>query len=153
MQMCCGWKELMPVYKEPDEANERQDPHSVEQRILGSMLIDPSCVGTVLERLEPEEFNCVWHREIFLGISALHRMGRPVDCLTLCDCLVQINSLVANECDDYLVYLVNTTVTSANIPEDIRNLKAARREQMEKNHRIRQLRDELRRLTGSDEDV
>ena len=145
------WKRLMLIYKGPDEANERQDPYSVEQRILGSMLINPSCVGTVLEQLEPEEFNCVWHREIFLGISALHSMERPVDCLTLCDCLVQINSLVANECDDYLIHLVNTTVTSANISEDIWNLKAARREQMEKIHRIQELRDELRRLTGSDE--
>lgn len=150
MQMY-GWKRLMLIYKGPDEANERQDPYSVEQRILGSMLINPSCVGTVLEQLEPEEFNCVWHREIFLGISALHSMGRPVDCLTLCDCLAQINSLVANECDDYLIHLVNTTVTSANISEDIWNLKAARREQMEKIHRIQELRDELRRLTGSDE--
>ena len=152
MQMC-GWKMLMSFYTGPDEANERQDPYSVEQRILGSMLIDPCCVDMVLQQLEPEEFNCMWHREIFLGINALHRMGRPVDCLTLCECLVQINSLVANECDDYLVHLVNTTVTSANISEDIRNLKAARREQMEKIHRIRELRAELRRLTGSDESL
>lgn len=55
----------------------RQVPHSAtaEQAVIGSMLIDISCIPDVIERLKGAEFYIQQNREIFETIYAMFSYG------------------------------------------------------------------------------
>ena len=53
-----------------DELLLRQMPHSTEaeQAVLGSMLIDPSCIADMLELVRPDDFYLQQNKDIFTTI-------------------------------------------------------------------------------------
>lgn len=70
----------------PVEANlTRPLPHSheLEWACLGACLLSPELIGQL--RLCPADFHVEAHREIWLGLDALHAKGEPVDILMLGD--------------------------------------------------------------------
>ena len=55
----------------------------VERAVLGSMLIDSSAVGAVLEVLDETAFYQTAHRQLFAAIISLYDKGQPVDQITV----------------------------------------------------------------------
>ena len=64
----------------------RQTPHSVEaeQAVLGSIVIDPSCVPLMLEMLNPEDFYIENHRVNSLAIKHYKQYGKPTNLNPFC---------------------------------------------------------------------
>lgn len=102
-----------------DELLSRQMPQSTEaeQAVIGSMLIDPECVPTVIEQLRPEDFYIEENRRIFETIYFMFNHAMRIDAVTVLD---QLKS--AGFYDDaggraYLMQLMELTPTSANVRE------------------------------------
>ncbi|MBQ2910969.1 MAG: replicative DNA helicase [Clostridia bacterium] len=93
----------------------RQTPHSVEaeQAVLGSIVIDPSCVPLMLEMLNPEDFYIENHRIIFETVMAMFTMGKKIDYVTILDEL-KISGYKGQIDRQFFLELVEITPTSAN---------------------------------------
>ena len=101
-----------------EELFSRQTPYSVEaeQAVLGSMLISPACVPSVIEQLKPEVFYVESNRLIYETISHMFTDGRPVDPVTVLDEMKYVGYKEhANR--DYFMQLIETTPTAANVLE------------------------------------
>ncbi len=63
----------------------RQLPYSqeAEQAVLGSVLANPDCLGTVAENLKTEEFFLRQNKLIFGAMLSLYERGEPVDIITV----------------------------------------------------------------------
>lgn len=81
-----------------------------EQAVLGSMLIDDSCVGRVLSKIRDSDFLVAANREIYHAIRALFREGTPVDGVT-------VRGKLGADYGPRLQQLIETTPTSANVME------------------------------------
>lgn len=86
------------------------DPLMAEQAVLGSLLIDPDCVGAVLAKVREEDFLAETNREIFRAIRSLFRAGEPVDGVT-------VRGKLGEDHGAYLLQLMEATPTSANVME------------------------------------
>ena len=53
-----------------------------QQTVLGSMLIDPDCIGDVLAELTPDDFDEGPLREVFVAMQQLFSAGKPIDGVT-----------------------------------------------------------------------
>lgn len=97
----------------------RQMPHSLEgeQAVLGSMLIDSSCVKEVMDKLRPSDFYLRQNREIFETISTMFTYARPIDGITVCEEMQKAGTYDENTTKSYLVQLMEITPTSANVME------------------------------------
>lgn len=64
-----------------------QMPHNLdaEKALLGCILLDEGVQADVLDILKAEDFYQESHREILLGMKAVHAMGKAVDIVTLTD--------------------------------------------------------------------
>lgn len=101
-----------------DELFSRQTPYSVEaeQAVLGSMLISPACVPSVIEQLKPEDFYVETNRLIFDTISQMFTDGRPIDPVTVLD-EMKFAGHKNHANRDYFMQLIETTPTAANVLE------------------------------------
>ena len=97
----------------------RSMPHSLEgeQAVLGSMLIDPDCVGEVMRKLRPDDFHLRQNREIFETISAMFVSGAPIDGLTVAGEMERNGTCDEHTTRSYLAQLIEITPTSANVME------------------------------------
>ena len=102
-----------------DELLARQMPQATEaeQAVIGSMLIDPSCVASMVEMLRPEDFYAEENRKIFETIFSMFTNGRRIDAVTV------LNELkLAGLYDEaggraYLAQLMEVTPTAAGVRE------------------------------------
>lgn len=78
-----------------------------EQAVLGSLLIDESTVGRILSTVDPRDFLSENNRLIYQAARDLFRAGEPVDPVT-------IRGRIGQDFTDYLLQLIQITVTSAN---------------------------------------
>ena len=101
-----------------DELFSRQSPYSVEaeQAVLGSMLISPACVPSVIEQLKAEDFYVETNRLIFDTISQMFTDGRPIDPVTVLD-EMKFAGHKNHANRDYFMQLIETTPTAANVLE------------------------------------
>ena len=93
-------------------------PYSVEaeQAVIGSMMIDPKCIPSVIEALTEDDFYIETNRIIFSAISYMFTSGRLIDPVTVIDEMKLMgNKQQANR--DYFIQLIETTPTSANVLE------------------------------------
>ena len=97
----------------------RSMPHSVEgeQAVLGSMLIDEECVGSVMEKLRPDDFYLKQNREIFETVSAMRFAGSPIDGVTVAGEMERRGTYEKDVTPSYLAQLIEITPTSANVME------------------------------------
>lgn len=95
-----------------------QAPQSVEaeQSVLGAILLEPSCLATVLEYLNENCFYLEQHRRLFSVIVAMFGSGKEVDYITV------LHEAVAEQIFDssqsakvYLAQLMEMVPTTANI--------------------------------------
>ena len=97
----------------------RQMPHSLEgeQAVLGSMLIDASCVKDVMDKLRPGDFYLRQNREIFETIYSMFSYAKPIDGITVCEEMQKTGTYDENTTRSYLAQLMEITPTSANVME------------------------------------
>ena len=101
-----------------DELLMRQMPNSLEgeQAVLGSMLIDASCINDVMDKLRSDDFYHRQNREIFDTIHHMFVFSRPIDGVTVAE-EMQKNGSATDATRNYLVQLMEITPTSANVME------------------------------------
>ena len=94
----------------------RQAPHSLEaeQAVLGSILIDSSCVADVVGFLRPEDFYLEQNREIYETIYTMFNYSQTIDPVTVLDKMRELGYHRDNS-RDYVVQLMEITPTAANV--------------------------------------
>lgn len=85
-----------------------------QQSVLGSMLIDPDCVGDVLSELTAADLDEGPLRDTFNGIKAQFSEGKPIDPLVLVETMGKGTD---NQFRAFIAQLMDYTPTSANVLE------------------------------------
>ena len=103
----------------------RQMPQSVEaeQAVLGSMLIDARCVPEVIDQLRSDDFYVRQNREIYDTIYSMFNYSLTIDPVTVLEHMKQNGVYDENTSRGYLLQLMDTTPTAANVVEYIGILK------------------------------
>jgi len=101
------------------QAGLRRMPESVaaEAAVLGSMLINPDCIGSVIEQLREDDFYRQEHRYIFSALIALYERhtGEAIDGVLLRDELEKRKQLDDAGGVEYIGKIVDSVPTSANV--------------------------------------
>jgi replicative DNA helicase len=96
----------------------RSMPESLaaEAAVLGSMLIDPECIGDVVEHLTAEAFYRVEHRYIYDAIISLYEKnkGIGIDAVLLREELIKRNQLEEVGVE-YIAKILGSVPSSANV--------------------------------------
>ncbi|MBC8471753.1 MAG: replicative DNA helicase [Planctomycetes bacterium] len=96
----------------------RSMPESLaaEAAVLGSMLIDPECIGDVVEHLTAEAFYRVEHRYIYDALITLYEknQGVGIDAVLLREELIKRNQLEEVGVE-YIVKILDSVPSSANV--------------------------------------
>ena len=97
----------------------RSMPESLaaEAAVLGSMLVDPQCIGEVVEILERDAFYRIEHRYIFDALITLYEKNKGVgiDAVLLRDELVKRNQLEDIGGVEYIAKILDSVPSSANV--------------------------------------
>ena len=96
---------------------ERLPPHSLEaeKSVLGGLLVDPSSIDLVQNRLSPTDFYKPSHAVIFEAILSLVLKSENVDFLTVSHLLTSKNQLSQVGGAAYLAELAEATLGAANL--------------------------------------
>ena len=86
-----------------------------EKAVLGSVLLDQSCIPAVRAILSPASFYHPAHAEIFGAFCALADRGEPIDFITVCAHLRAIRRLNTVGGLQYLGELTDYTPSIANV--------------------------------------
>ena len=100
---------------------EKTTPHNIdaEQSVLGSMFLTKKALQKALEGLSSDEFYLDSHRKIFEAIKSVNDNNHAVDITTVTEELNSRNWLQQVGNVDYLVEMINSVPTTANIDEYI----------------------------------
>ena len=92
-------------------------PYSVEaeQAVLGSIIIDPTCLTEIADRVKPEYFHIPQHREIYIAISTMYELNRTVDLVSLLETLKKNGVYDEAGGKAYLTQLVQMVPSVANV--------------------------------------
>lgn len=84
-----------------------------QSSVLGSMILDPRCIGDVIPKVRPEDFTEETGQEIFLAIRDLFLEGAKIDPVTV------LNRMGAPSAErrKYILALMDNTPTAANVLE------------------------------------
>ena len=97
----------------------RSMPESLaaEAAVLGSMIIDPECIGQVVEMLRAEAFYRLEHQRIFDALVALYEKnkGTAIDGLLIRDELLKRGQMDEIGGVEYLAKIMNSVPSSANV--------------------------------------
>ena len=101
----------------PEEFRGTVPPNSVEAEVsvLGAMLQDSAAVLRATEHLRPEDFYQPEHKEIFSVMLDLYLQRHPIDLVTMHAELARRGSLEGVGGDAYLMKILNSVPTSANV--------------------------------------
>lgn len=108
-----------------EELLQRQLPHSVEaeQAVLGSMLIDPRCVPEVIDKLRVDDFYLRQNREIYETIYSMFNYSETIDPVMVLENMKKNGYYDENQSRGYLLQLMDTTPTAANVLEYVEIVK------------------------------
>ena len=92
-------------------------PSSIEAEVsvLGAMLQDSIAVLRAVEQLKQDDFYLPQHQEIYSAMLALNTQSRPIDLTTVDDELSRRGSLDGVGGDSYLLKLMASVPTTANV--------------------------------------
>jgi replicative DNA helicase len=97
----------------------RSMPESLaaEAAVLGSMLIDPECIGDVVEIVERDAFYRIEHRHIFEALISLYEKNKGVgiDAVLLRDELIKNDHLEEAGGVEYIAKILDSVPSSANV--------------------------------------
>ena len=90
---------------------------AAEAAVLGSMMIDPECIGQVVEQLRAEAFYRVEHQIIFDALTGLYESnkGGVIDGVLVRDELEKRNQLGDVGGAEYLARIMDSVPSSANV--------------------------------------
>ena len=100
---------------------EKTIPHNIdaEQSVLGSMFLTKKALQKSLEGLISEDFYLDSHQKIFEAIKTVNDEGRAVDHTTVIEELTKRNWLQQVGGIEYIVEMINSVPTTANIDDYI----------------------------------
>jgi replicative DNA helicase len=105
---------------QPGVARGRVPPYSLEaeQGVLGSILLDAAGILdlAIESQIAPAAFYTPAHQVIYAAMLALHTSGRAVDTVTLKEYLASHGLLDRMGGADYLLQLIDATITTAHAP-------------------------------------
>lgn len=92
-------------------------PQNIEAEcgVLGSIIIDPEAIVSVIEFLQPGDFYRDAHRTLFETMVALYQRHEPADYLAICDDLERHGKLEDVGGPAYITSLVHEVPTSSHI--------------------------------------
>jgi replicative DNA helicase len=97
----------------------RSMPESLaaEAAVLGSMIIDPFCIGQVIEQIDRQAFYRIEHQIIFDALISLYEKKRPeaIDAVLLRDELEKRKQLEAIGGVEYLGKIMESVPSAANV--------------------------------------
>ena len=85
-----------------------------EAAVLGSMILDRECIGSVVEILQSDAFSRTEHRLIYEGLLRLYEANNSIDLVLLRDNLKKHDTLDAVGGVDYLVKVAESVPSAAN---------------------------------------
>ena len=90
---------------------------AAEAAVLGSMLIDPECIGDVVELIERDAFYRMEHRHIFDALISLYEKNKGVgiDAVLLRDELARRNTLEDAGGVEYIARILDSVPSAANV--------------------------------------
>jgi replicative DNA helicase len=90
---------------------------AAEAAVLGSMLIDPECIGDAVELLERDAFYRMEHRHIFDALISLYEKNKGVgiDAVLLRDELARRNTLEDAGGVEYIARILDSVPSAANV--------------------------------------
>jgi replicative DNA helicase len=93
----------------------RTVPNNIEAEacVLGSMILDAKCIGSVTDILNGPDFHRPAHETIFGTLTAMS--GNPIDLVILRDQMIQDSTLDMVGGVEYLVQLAESIPSSANV--------------------------------------
>jgi len=96
---------------------DRLPPHNdeAEQAVLGAILLDPSVLVLVNQRLRAEDFYRQSHQRLFQVMNELYEKQEPVDLVTVTSALQDQNQLEEVGGVTYLTELAESVPTAANV--------------------------------------
>ena len=102
---------------EVDLSSRKLPPQNMEaeQSVLGGILIENEAVNKVMEILDGEDFYRDAHRKIFNALITLSERDEPADLITLTNELRKTNQLDSVGGASYVVSLIDSVPTAANI--------------------------------------
>jgi len=98
-----------------------------EQSVIGSILIDSSCVPDLIEKLTPWDFQNIANQNIFRTVCEMSVRDEVIDAVTIEDALIKAERTVSNF-RDYALELMQITPTAANVLEYARIVKESARQ-------------------------
>ena len=92
-------------------------PYSVEaeQAVLGSVIIDPSCLNEIAVQMKTEYFYIPQHKEIYSVMSAMYELSQTIDFVSLLEKLKSDGVYDEAGGKAYLTQLVQTVPSAANV--------------------------------------
>jgi len=108
---------VTPLHLEPDLAQLRMPPHSVEaeQSVLGGLLLENGAWDRIGDLIAEDDFYRADHRLIYRHISKLIETSKPADVLTVAESLERSAELANSGGLAYLATLAQNTPSAANI--------------------------------------
>ena len=87
-----------------------------EQSVLGSILVEPTCMNEVVDHLKPESFYLPQHRQIFsIMMTMFTSQNGAIDPVLVADALAKAGTYDIAGGRDYLVQLSNSVPSTANV--------------------------------------
>ncbi len=92
-------------------------PYSVEaeQAVLGSIIVDPSCLNEVAVQIKTDYFYIPQHKEIYTTLSSMYELSQAIDFVSLLEKLKKNGVYDETGGKAYLTQLVQTVPSSANV--------------------------------------
>lgn len=120
-----------------------------EQSVLGSILIEPSCMETVVAEINAESFFLPQHKAIFSSMMMMYTQSRAIDPVIIADVLAKNGTYDTAGGRDYLLQLAQSVPSTANIE----NYVAIVKEQYYLRSLVEISNDIIDKATGSDADA
>lgn len=94
-----------------------------EQSILGGLMLDREALDQVGDMLLATDFYKPSHQKIFEAIKTLHSQNQPIDIITVTNLLQGDGSMEMAGGPEYLISLLDKTISSANISSHAKIVK------------------------------
>ncbi|MBR0277173.1 MAG: replicative DNA helicase [Clostridia bacterium] len=100
-----------------DETVNRIIPYNAaaEQSVLGSVLMDRECIGSVIQYIRSDDFYDPRNKEMFEAVQDLFNLDKPIDVVTLAEQLRHRGTFEKIGGELYIADIVNSVSTSANV--------------------------------------
>ena len=92
-------------------------PYSIEaeQAILGSILVDPSCITDIADQVKIDYFHIPQHKEIYSAMSSMYELSRTIDFVSLLENLRENGVYDEAGGKAYLTQLVQIVPSASNV--------------------------------------